>query len=731
MATSSFSGSRALPWKISTFAALGLAGFFAVRAPHGAAAATSAAGVGAGPSETPARASGGGGGWLPGWLAAPPPVESGTSKALVQLRSAKSPSAICEALTELGTIGDEASVAAIAEYAGKPRTSTRACAVTALGQSNTGGARSWLVELLGDKDADIRAAAVTALAVHAADPENRSALFAAAHTATPDVRTAALAALGNAHIPEAAPLILEALKKADPATEATLVAALGESHDPSAMPELMRRVKEGTPAQRSAALAALGGVGDGAAGVLGDILSTGSRDDVRVAANALAQMGDGPAHDALMAAASSGRPEVARAALQALNESDGDDVHDLMVKQLTSTDPQAVGTAASYFGSHHEEAALPTLHDLALHGGREANEAVAAIASVGGDAARTALAEIAGHPGTSQGTALQQLAAIPGTEEQTRALSLRLLHQGGQAASTAVDVLGSDTSAEGRDALVRVVHGGGNLATSAISALARRGDSESMRAITDLARSGKNRDLRMQALSSLGSTNDPHAASTLLDALRDTDPAVRRVAVQGLASIGGPEAERAVTQVATAGATEPRARVFAVSALGRMGTPEANRQLETLTADKDNGIARTALYALARTAPESAAKVASHAMSTGDAQAKLVAVQISNQLDQDSMKSILMAGVKDEDPNVLEASARALGQIGGPDAQRALADILTSSTSTEEARHMAADVLDEMGGDGVQRYKTEIGKYKSNQSGGGDDGDSSGDVDVE
>ena len=95
------------------------------------------------------------------------------------------------------------------------------------------------------------------------------------------------------------------------------------------------------------------------------------------------------------------------------------------------------------------------------------------------------------------------------------------------------------------------------------------------------------------------------------------------------------------------------------------------------------------------------------------------------------MKSILMAGVKDEDPNVLEASARALGQIGGPDAQRALADILTSSTSTEEARHMAADVLDEMGGDGVQRYKTEIGKYKSDQSGGGDDGDSSGDVDVE
>jgi HEAT repeat protein len=669
-------------------------------------------------------------------MSAPPPVESSTSTALVQLRSAKSTTAICEALTELGTIGDEASVAAIAEFAGKPRTSTRTCAVTALGQSNSGAARSWLVELVGDRDADIRAAAVAALAVHPNDPENRSALFAAAHTGTPDVRTAALAALGNAHVAESAPLILEALKGADPTTEATLVAALGESHDPSAMPELMRRVKEGTPTQRSAALSALGSVGgDAASGMLGDILTTGNREDARVAANALAQMGDGAAHDALMAAAASGRPDVARAALEALNDADGDDVHELMAKQLASSDPQAVGTAASYFGSHHEEAAVPSLRELALHGGREANQAVTAIASVGGEAARNALAEIAGRAGTTQGAALQQLAALPGSEEQTRALSLRLLHQGGQAASTAVDVLGGDTSPEGREALLRVVHQGGSLATSAVSALARRGDSESILAIADLARTSKNRDLRMQALGSLGATNEPRAAATLLDAMRDKDPQVRRVALQGLASIGGPDAERAITQVVTAPGTEPRARVFAVSALGRIGTPEANRQLETLTSDKDSGIARTALYALARTAPDSAAKVASQAMSTGDAQAKLVAVQISSQLDQDSMKRILLAGVKDEDPSVLEASARALGQIGGPDAQRALGDILLGSSTSDDARRMAADVLDDMGGDGAARYKDQIQKFKSDQSDSSSSDDSSSDtsadIDVE
>jgi HEAT repeat protein len=394
-----------------------------------------------------------------------------------------------------------------------------------------------------------------------------------------------------------------------------------------------------------------------------------------------------------------------------------------MAKQLSSTDPEAVSAAASYFGDHHEQAVVPQLRDMALHGGREANQAVAAIASVGGDAARAALADIAGSAGTMQSSALQQLSTLPGGAEQARTISLRLIHDGGQAASSAVDLLGTDTSPEGRDALLRIVHGGGNLAPSAISALARRGDGPSIQAITDLARTTKSRDIRIQALSNLGSTNEPRAAATLLDALKDKDPQVRRVAVQGLASIGGPEAERAVAQVATATDGEPRSRIYAVSALGRLGTQDANRELVTLAADKNEAVARTALYALARNAPDSAAKLATRSMNGGDASARLLAVQISSQLDQDSMKQILLAGVKDEDGSVFESSARALGQLGGPDAVRALGDVLTSSSATDDARKTAAEAIDDMGGDAAQRYKDLIAKYKPGSQ---EDGENSG-----
>jgi len=91
--------------------------------------------------------------------------------------------------------------------------------------------------------------------------------------------------------------------------------------------------------------------------------------------------------------------------------------------------------------------------------------------------------------------------------------------------------------------------------------------------------------------------------------------------------------------------------------------------------------------------------------------------------------------VKDEDPSVLEASARALGQIGGPDAQRALGDILLGSSTSDDARRMAADVLDDMGGDGAARYKDQIQKFKSDQSDSSSSDDSSSDtsadIDVE
>jgi len=175
--------------------------------------------------------------------------------------------------------------------------------------------------------------------------------------------------------------------------------------------------------------------------------------------------------------------------------------------------------------------------------------------------------------------------------------------------------------------------------------------------------------------------------------------------------MGGADAERAIMAAAGAGG-EPGARRVAVNSLGRIGTPDANRQLETLAKDEDTGIARTAFYALARSSPEGAARIATQTMASDDSAAKLTAIQLSGQLDQDSMRRVLLAGVKDSDPNVLNASAQALAQIGGPEAQSALGDILTAPDSPDASRRSAAEALESMGGDATQRYAAEIAKYK-------------------
>jgi HEAT repeat protein len=425
-----------------------------------------------------------------------------------------------------------------------------------------------------------------------------------------------------------------------------------------------------------------------------------------------------------MAAAASDRPSVATAALAALGDSDGEDVRELMTKSLGATDPRVVRSAAGYFGSHHDEAAVPALRDLAAHGGREADQAMIALSNVGGDAARTALFDLASRTGTTtQATALQQLATLPGGAGQARTIALSLVHQGGQAASTAVDILGTDTSPEGREALLHLVRAGGTLAPNAITQLARRGDPESIAAVTELARGSKRTDQRMTALGSLGETSDPRAQAVLLDAARDKDPQVRRVALQQLAVHGGPDAERAIADAASAATADPRSRTFAVSALGRLATPEANQKLEALTRDTDSNVARFALTSLARNDPEAAARIAIQSISSTDASTRLTAINVADQLDQDSMKRIYMTGMRDEDPMVVGAAARSLGQLGGPDAQRALIDLLTSSSSTDEQKRTAAEVMQEMGGDGAERYKDAIGKYTGASSSGGDTDD--------
>src|ERR1700733_15018312 len=108
----------ALPWKLSTVAAMGAAVYFAVHPLRSA--EKSPAGKTTTSSAEAASASGGWLGWLGGGTAAAAPA-NGANKMLAQLRTARSPAAICEAARALAYGADDEVTSAIADVAQRGR----------------------------------------------------------------------------------------------------------------------------------------------------------------------------------------------------------------------------------------------------------------------------------------------------------------------------------------------------------------------------------------------------------------------------------------------------------------------------------------------------------------------------------------------------------------------------------------------------------------------------------
>ena len=245
----------ALPWKLSTFAALGTAMVLAI---HPIRSPSSKETTG-GPSAATSSISSQGGvfGWFMGG-ASDQAATSGSAKLLAQLRLSRSSSASCEPMRALTYTADEEATAQIADLAQRGRLDVRQCAIDALGDVRLGSARSWLEELVNDRELDIRKAALTALAGRAEDLEARAFVMTAARTGDSPTRLAALLALGNAHVAEATPLLLEAVQGADLQTQQELVVAIGRAEDPSSVDALTKISREGPTGLRAVALSALG-----------------------------------------------------------------------------------------------------------------------------------------------------------------------------------------------------------------------------------------------------------------------------------------------------------------------------------------------------------------------------------------------------------------------------------------------------------------------------------------
>ena len=701
-----------IAWKLSTFAALALAVGFAVRPLRGPAAASASGSATERVSANDAR----NGARSPGFYfgaGAEMAVAGGSrdAKALERLKSARSPAAACEAIAELGYSSEPAAVAAIVDATGKQRRAeVRQCAVTALGKMPGGAARSWLEELILDRDPLVRVAALGGLAAKD-DPEARAIVFKAARGDDPELRVAAAVALGTAHVAEATPLLIDAVMTSTGTTQRTLIEALGATEDPAALPALMAIARDGARTSRYAALAALASIGGPEAiAVLEDALTHGDPHDVEVAAEALAQMPDEAAHRVLLVAASGARRASANAALMHLRAVEGDDVRAVMIARLGMSDPEALTSAVDYFAEQHDVTAVPRLLEIASRGGANTSrQAVVALGALGGLEARMALAEIARTPGKGRETALSQLAELPGGPAEVRALCLRMKDEGGADAQVAVRMLGQDESAEARDALLDMARAGGPHAAQAVSALGGRRDADSLRALTDLAERGASSDLRVEALRALGQSNDSRAVPALTRALSSSDPGARIAALDALGPIEGGDAERAILDSASRGDTALRAA--AAQALAGRGTPASTARLEEMTKDGERQVAQTAYNALVSDAPERAQRVASDALRSTDVSQRRDAVGMVSLLEPEESRPLLLEALRDRDESVVLRAARQLGNVGGSDVQTALYDVMLRSSSSASLKKATAMALERMGGALARTQADVIAKY--------------------
>ncbi|HEY2365858.1 MAG TPA: HEAT repeat domain-containing protein, partial [Polyangiaceae bacterium] len=150
-------------WKISTFTALGLAGFLAL---HPLGSSDSKSG---GPNAAKtSHQSGGILSWLSGGgYSSSDDTAPRTGTHLQQLRDARNPSETCEALRVLSleATGDEEATSEIAARADATNVrQVRLCAISALEKIRSGAAKSYLGELVIDSDTCVRDGALHALA---------------------------------------------------------------------------------------------------------------------------------------------------------------------------------------------------------------------------------------------------------------------------------------------------------------------------------------------------------------------------------------------------------------------------------------------------------------------------------------------------------------------------------------------------------------------------------------
>jgi HEAT repeat protein len=227
-----------------------------------------------------------------------------------------------DAARTLGGTGDTRAMEPLAKATGDRHPTVRIAALRAMAKIEDGTRTVQAArELLGDGDADVRAAALGVLE-NLEDDESRDLIEKSIDDGDPRVRCAAIAALTKVHDSETADLVAPLLDDPDGAVRDTAVNALVELKDPRAMGPLLDRLDRPDPFGRARVIHALGRLKSReAVEPLISVLLTDEAGAVRAAAaRALGTGGYGVAVQPLLQSLDDPDVQVRRAAAASLGE---------------------------------------------------------------------------------------------------------------------------------------------------------------------------------------------------------------------------------------------------------------------------------------------------------------------------------------------------------------------------------------------------------------------------
>jgi HEAT repeat protein len=503
-----------------------------------------------------------------------------------------------------------------------------------------------LVAMLDSKRADVRIKALQRLN---SLPEPRSDALLALYREklaeglkddVDTVRIQAARSFSDLQDPLSLESLVESLFDSAPGVRKMVVYAMGQIKDPKIIDPLVKKLqedKDDDPTVREAAAKVLGGVKDSkATQALGFALENDEADEVRIqAAQSLKMMGDPAAFDSLIKGLEDPTPDVRSWAAQGLSVlGDGRAVYKLSRVLLSDSKGKVRSYAAQALGRLQDPRAAASLM-ISLEYDENSTVRYDAIMAL---------------RNSSQPDSMDFIAiALKDPESKVR--------------RAAIEALGTANHPH---------------AVACLAEALRKDDEAAVRVAAAKALSG---------ISYL----HPDAVSSLIAALQDSDVAVRKHAVQALASVRAAEAAEPLVPLLKD--SDPSMRRLIAATLGDLANAKVADPLFDLLKDEDQATQQAAAIALGKLGDERASDSLVQALGTDEVGIRVEAARIMGELKkQGAIPHLKLKLDQDVAPAVRAAAAISLGNFALPELGETLVKALKQDQSAE-VRSAAASAL--------------------------------------